>query len=72
MNLPGISENTGFDPWPYSAVGEGSNVAVSCAVGQRHGSDPALLGLWHRPTAAAPMRPLVWELPYATPPWVCP
>ena len=22
--------------------------------------------LWHRPTAAAPIRPLAWELPYAT------
>ena len=28
--------------------------------------EPALLWLWHRLAAAAPMQPLVWELPYAT------
>ena len=28
-------------------------------------SDPALLWLWGRPTAAALIRPLAWELPYA-------
>ena len=28
--------------------------------------DLALLRLWHRPAATAPMRPLVWEPPYAT------
>ena len=27
--------------------------------------DPALLWLWCRPAAAAPIRPLAWELPYA-------
>jgi len=39
---------------------------VSCGVGCRHGSDPALLWLWHRPVAAAPIQPLAWEPPYAT------
>ena len=29
------------------------------------GSDPALLWLWCRPEATAPMRPLAWEPPYA-------
>uniref|UniRef100_A0A8C3WQF4 Glycine cleavage system H protein n=1 Tax=Catagonus wagneri TaxID=51154 RepID=A0A8C3WQF4_9CETA len=29
------------------------------------GSDPALLWLWRRPAAAAPVRPLAWEPPYA-------
>ena len=53
----------GFYPWPRS-VGQGSGVAVSCGVGCRHGSDPALLWLWHRPTAIALIRPLAWELPY--------
>ena len=24
------------------------------------------LWLWHRPAAVAPIRPLAWELPYAT------
>ena len=46
-------------------MGQGSGVAVSCGVGHRHGSDPALLWLWHRPTATAPIRPLAWEPPYA-------
>ena len=38
---------------------------MSCGVGHRHGSDPALLWLWHRPTATAPIRPLAWEHPNA-------
>ena len=38
---------------------------MSCSVGRRHGSDPALLWLWHRPAAAAPTQPLAWELPCA-------
>ena len=40
---------------------------MSYSVGHRHGSDLALLWLWHRPAAIAPIRPLPWELPYATP-----
>ena len=39
---------------------------MSCGVGHRHGLDPALLWLWHRPAAAALIRPLAWEPPYAT------
>ena len=39
--------------------------AVSCGVGCRCGSDLALLWLWHRPAATAPIRPLAWESPYA-------
>ena len=27
--------------------------------------DPALLWLWCRPAAVAPIRPLAWEAPYA-------
>jgi len=38
---------------------------VSCGVGCRRGSDPALLWLWHRPVATAPIQPLAWESPYA-------
>ena len=37
-----------------------------CSVGHRCGSDPALLWLWYRLAAAALIRPLAWELPYAT------
>ena len=29
--------------------------------------DLALLWLWLRPAAVAPIRPLAWELPFATP-----
>ena len=38
---------------------------MSCGVGCQHGSDPALLWLWCRPVAIAPIRPLAWEIPYA-------
>ena len=38
---------------------------MSCAVGRRRGSDPALLWLWHRLAAAAPIGPLAWEPSYA-------
>ena len=39
---------------------------MSCGVGGRRGLDPALLWLWCRPAAAAPIRPLAWESPYTT------
>ena len=42
-----------------------SGVALSCGVGCRHGSDPALLWLWCRLVATAVIRPLAWEPPYA-------
>ena len=38
---------------------------MSCGVGCRLGLAPALLWLWHRPKAIAPIRPLAWESPYA-------
>ena len=38
---------------------------MSCGVGCRCGSDPALLWLWHRAAAIARIRPLGWEPPYA-------
>ena len=38
---------------------------MSCSVGHRRGSDLALLWQWCVPAAAAPIRSLVWELPYA-------
>ena len=38
---------------------------MSCGVGCRCGSDPALLCLWLRPAATALIRPLAWEPPYA-------
>ena len=40
---------------------------MSCGVGCRRSSDPALLRLWlwHRPSATALIGPLAWEPPYA-------
>ena len=38
---------------------------MSCGVGRRRGSDPALLWLWRGLVAIAPIRPLAWEPPYA-------
>ena len=42
-----------------------SRVAMSCGIGHRYGSDLALLWLWHRSVAVAPIRPLAWDPPYA-------
>ena len=38
---------------------------MSRGVGHRHVLDPTLLWLWHRPAAAASVRLIAWELPYA-------
>ena len=46
-------------------MGLGSGIALSCGVGCRLGLDPALLWLWCRLVAAALIRPLAWEPPYA-------
>ena len=48
-------------------MGSGSDVATSCGVGRRHGSDPALLWLWYRLAAVALIHLLAWELPYTAP-----
>ena len=39
---------------------------MSCGVGRRCDSDPALLWLWRRPVATAPIGPLAWQPPYAS------
>ena len=39
---------------------------LSCGVGRIRSLDPAMLWLWPRPAATAPIRLLAWELPYAT------
>ena len=39
---------------------------MSCGVGLGHSSDLALLWLWCRPVARAPIRPLTGEPPYVT------
>ena len=51
--------------FPGGSVGQGSGVAMSCGVGGRRGLDPALLWLWCRAAATAPIRSLAWEPPYA-------
>ena len=38
---------------------------MSCGVGCRYGLDLALLWLWCRQAAAALIRPLAWDPPYA-------
>ena len=38
---------------------------MSFGAGRRSGSDLALLWLWRRQGATAPIRPLAWEPPYA-------
>ena len=38
---------------------------MSSGVGRRRGLDPALLWLWRKLVATAPIRPLAWEPRYA-------
>ena len=47
----------GLPPWV--------KIVASCGVGHRCNSDLALLWLWQRPVAVAPLRTLAWELPCA-------
>ena len=55
-------------PVPFLASLSGLRIrcCLCCGVGHRLGSDPALLWLWRRLAATAPIRPLAWELPCAT------
>ena len=57
MNPTRIYENVALIP--------GLAQSVSSGVGCRRGWDPALLCLWCRPAAVAPIGPLAWEPPYA-------
>ena len=59
-----IHEDVGSIPGLTQWV-QGSGIAASCGVDRRCGSDLVLLWLWCGLAAAALIRPLAWELPYA-------
>ena len=61
MNPNNIHEDVGLIPSLSQWVKQ-SSIAMSCGVGHRCSSDLALLWLWHKPVATAPIQPLAWEL----------
>jgi len=69
LQSQGIKENDQeFPSWPSGNLTQWAKdpvLLMSWGVGRRHGSDLALVWLWHRPVATALIRPLAWEPPYA-------
>ena len=69
-SIPGLTQGV-KDPALPGAVVWVADVAqilhcCGCGVGRRCSLDLALLWLWHRPAAMAPIGPLAWEPPCAT------
>ena len=58
-----IQKDAGSTPGLTQWV-KGFGVAKSGGLGHRCGLDLALLCLWRRPAATAPIQPLAWELSY--------
>ena len=54
-----MCSNPGLNQWVKDVI------AMSCGVSRGCDSDHALLCLWSRPAAAALIRPLAWEPPFA-------
>ena len=63
-NLTSIHEDAGLNP-DFAQQFKGSGVAMSYGVDHRHGSDLALLRLWHRLAASALIQVLAWKVPNA-------
>ena len=63
-NLTSICEDAGSMPG-LTQGGNGSRIAVSCRVAHRRSLDLALLWLWCRLAATAPIGLLAWEPAYA-------
>jgi len=60
---PWVSEDVGLIPGLAQWIKD--LVLPSCSIVRRQDSDLALLWLWCRLAAEAPIQPLAWERPYA-------